>query len=108
MLNDLRSPSSDGDSLNLEKTMHSKKVSPGVAETLLTSEVLGVDPEMIDTDQGRAPYLSGASIQEGCSGHKPIDTMYENTSQDVVDNPREGSTPAPVCLNSGMFPHRRL
>lgn len=79
--------------------------------TLMTDQDLLVHPEMIDGDnmqtaEGR--FKANANLQDGVSGQKGIDTLYENTSQDVVDNPREGSTPAPVCLNSGMFPHRRM
>lgn len=79
--------------------------------TKLTNEDLLVDPEMIDTDNLESAELrfkANASIKEGVSGRKSIDTLYENTSQDIIDNSREGSTPAPVCLNSGMFPHRRM
>jgi hypothetical protein len=80
--------------------------SNGPCGTLMSSVL--ISPEMVDSDQEKAPFLSGASIVEGCSGHKPIDTMFENTSVDYVDNPREGSTPAPVCLTGPMYPHRSL
>ncbi len=79
--------------------------------TKLTDHMLIVDEEMIDTDNlesAEQAFKANANLQEGVSGQKRIDTMYENTSQDVIDNPREGSTPAPVCLNSGMLPHRRM
>jgi hypothetical protein len=79
--------------------------------TKLTNEDLLIDPEMIDTDNlqtAEQQFKANANLKEGVSGRKTIDTMYENTSQAVIDNPREGSTPAPVCLNSGMFPHRRM
>lgn len=79
--------------------------------TKLTDHMLIVDEEMIDTDNletAERQFKAGSSLDEGVSGRKKIDTMYENTSQDVIDNPREGSTPAPVCLNSGMLPHRRM
>ena len=76
--------------------------------TLMTDEDLLIHPEMVDTDQDKPPFLEGACLTEGCSGYKKIDTMYENTSQDSVENPKEGSTPSPICLNSGMYPHRRL
>lgn len=79
---------------------------PGI--THLTDEDLLVDPEMVDTDQGQEPFLAACDIKEGCSGVKKIDTLFENTSQDTVENPREGSTPAPVSINGMMFPHRRL
>lgn len=70
-----------------------------------------IDPEMIDEDNLMTVterFKANASMSDGVSGKLPIDTLYENTSVGVVDNPREGSTPAPVCLNSEMFPHRRL
>jgi hypothetical protein len=76
--------------------------------TLMTNENFVISPEMIDEDQGREPFLSAGSLKEGVSGVKKIDTMYENTSQDYVDNPREGSTPTPDCLTGPMYPHRDL
>ena len=79
--------------------------------TKLTNEDLLVDPEMIDSDNMETVeqgFKANASLAEGVSGRRTIDTMYENTSEGVIDNPREGSTPAPVCLNTGMFPHRRM
>jgi len=76
--------------------------------TLMSDEDLLISPEMVDTDQDKEPFLMACPVEEGCSGIKKIDTMYENTSQDVIDNPREGSTPAPVCLNGPMYPHRSL
>jgi hypothetical protein len=76
--------------------------------TLMSDEDLLISPEMVDTDQDKEPFLADASITEGCSGHKKIDTLYENTSVDIIDNPREGSTPAPVCLNGPMYPNRSL
>ena len=83
----------------------------GPAVTVMTDEDLLVSPEMIDTDnlmgfEGR--FKSNACIMDGCSGKKPIDTMYENTSVDRVENPREKTTPAPVDVIPGMYPHRRL
>lgn len=80
--------------------------------TTLTDEMLIIDPEMIDDDNMmsgvEAQFKANSSLEEGVSGRKAIDTMYENTSQDYIDNPREGSTPAPTCGNDGMFPHRRM
>lgn len=80
--------------------------------TLLTNESMAISPEMVDEDQFdmsvEGQFKAAASIDEGVSGRKPIDTLYENTSCDYVDNPREGSTPAPVCLTGPMYPHRRL
>jgi hypothetical protein len=92
--------------------MKAEKVAPGASITKLTDESMIVDVEMIDGDNMQmdieSRFHANSSIVEGCSGHLPIDTMYENTSQAIVDNPREGSTPAPACLNSEMLPHRRL
>lgn len=76
--------------------------------TLMTDEDLLVSPEMVDTDQEKEPFLAACSIEEGCAGTKKIDTLFENTSCDYVDNPREGSTPAPDCLTGPMYPHRNL
>jgi hypothetical protein len=79
--------------------------------TRLTDEDLLVDPEMVDTDNNKSfeqRFRANACIMEGCSGHKRIDTLYENTSVMWVQNPREGSTPTPVSMNGMMFPHRRL
>lgn len=80
-------------------------------KTLMTNEGFAISPEMVDEDNlqtAEQRFKAGANLKEGVSGRKPIDTLYENTSDDVVDNPREGSTPAPISLNSGMYPHRRL
>jgi hypothetical protein len=74
----------------------------------MTNENLIISPEMVDEDQEREPFLAAGSITEGVAGTKTIDTLYENTSCDYVDNPREGSTPAPVCLTGLMYPHRSL
>lgn len=87
------------------------KISPVMSDTYLSDEQMLIDVEMIDTDNVMGfeqSFKSRACIMEGCSGHKPIDTMYENTSVDRVDNPREGSTPAPIDANGMMFPHRRM
>ncbi|MHC4704029.1 MAG: hypothetical protein ACYTFQ_26005 [Planctomycetota bacterium] len=79
--------------------------------TLMTDEDLLVHPEMIDEDnvegfEGR--FRQNACMTDGCSGKQTIDTLYENTSQDTVENPREKTTEAPVCMNPGMYPHRSL
>lgn len=79
--------------------------------TLMTDEDLLVSPEMIDTDnlmgfEGR--FNANACMYDGCSGKKSIDTMYENTSVDRVENPREKTTPAPMDVIPGMYPHRRF
>ncbi len=76
--------------------------------TLMSDEDLLISPEMVDEDQEKEPLLAACPIEEGCSGIKKIDTMYENTSCDYVDNPREMTTPAPKCLTGPMYPHRNL
>jgi len=83
----------------------------GKQVTLMTDEDLLVHPEMVDTDQGESfegRFRAEACLKDGCSGKKAIDTMFENTSQDTVENPREMTTPAPVSVNPAMYPHRRL
>jgi hypothetical protein len=79
---------------------------PGM--TLGTNEDYIISPEMVDSDQGKEPFLAGGGVVEGIAGTRSIDTLYENTSCDYVENPREGSTPAPACLIGGMYPNRRL
>jgi hypothetical protein len=86
-------------------------MSKGPKITQLSDENMLIDPEMVDADNVmgfNGQFRANASIQDGVSGKKKIDTMYENTSVDYVDNPREGSTSAPMCENDMMFPHRRL
>jgi len=93
-----------------------------------TNENLIIAPNMIDEDQMEsdveAEFRAEGCIEEGCSGRKPIDTLFENTSQDIVDVPRstipevavgrsgvpnhEGTNnPAPVCTDLDDYPHRR-
>lgn len=83
----------------------------GPKVTLMTDEHALIHPEMVDEDnvegfEGR--FKANACMTDGCSGKKSIDTLYENTSQDYVENPREKTTPAPECLTGPMYPHRRL
>jgi hypothetical protein len=82
--------------------------SPNITNTFSPNAL--PDPEMIDVDNvmGFEGMKANGCLTEGCSGSKPIDTLYENTSCDYVDNPREGSTPAPICLTGPMYPHRDL
>lgn len=80
----------------------------GPVVTTLGDESLAIHPEMIDEDQMKPPFMEACSTEEGCSGVKKIDTLFENTSQDWVDNPREGSTPSPECLTGPMYPQRSL
>jgi hypothetical protein len=79
--------------------------------TMMTAEDGLMHAEMIDADnvmgfEGR--FKANACMYDGCSGKKPIDTLYENTSMDRVENPREKTTPAPMDVVPGMYPHRRL
>lgn len=76
-----------------------------------TNENLIIPPNMVDEDnmeggvEGR--FKAGASLDEGVSGRKSIDTSFENTSQDIVDNPRS-MTNEPIGLpDLGDYPHRR-
>jgi len=80
----------------------------GAGATLMTNENFVISPEMIDEDQGKPPFLSAGSLKSGHSGVKSIDTLYENTSQDLVDNPRAMTTPTPELLDGPMYLHRRL
>ena len=97
-------------------------------ETPYTDERLGIPSGMVDTDNmdygTEARFAAGASLQEGVSGAKSIDTEYENFSEDTVDAPRstrqdvpigysgltpdhEGvDNPAPVQVNKSDYPHR--
>ena len=71
-----------------------------------TNDQLSVPPNMLDDDKDdgvEAQFDSGKSIKEGVSGMKKIDTLFENFTQDTVDNPRSGIT-APVDLD--LYPHR--
>ena len=91
-----------------------------------TNDNLAIAPNMVDEDNMHgveSQFYSGASINEGISGQKPIDTNYENFSQDIVDAPRSArkdvkiagmmpshsgvNSPAPVCVDLGEYPHRR-
>ena len=93
-----------------------------------TNDNLIIGPNMVDEDNMdfgvEAQFSAEACIEEGCSGLKPIDTLFENFSQDHVDVPRstlpeqgvgrhgvpnhEGTNnPAPVCTDLQNYPHRR-
>jgi hypothetical protein len=79
--------------------------------TKMTAEDGLMHAEMVDEDnmmgfEGR--FRAEACMYDGCSGKKPIDTMYENTSVDRVENPRSKTTPAPEDVIPGMYPHRRM
>jgi hypothetical protein len=81
---------------------------------------------MIDDDNMHgveSQFYDNACIEDGCSGKKPIDTCYENFSQDIVETPRSArkdvpiagkmpdhagvDNPAPVSADLGLYPHRR-
>ncbi len=105
---------------------HSHKPAIG-QDTLKTNENLLIDVEMIDEDNldsdMEAEFNSQSSLEDGVSGRKSIYTMYENTSDMEIENPRstreeislrgmtpshEGvNNPAPESINKGMYPHRR-
>lgn len=93
-----------------------------------TNDNLIIGPNMVDEDNMdfgvEAQFRAEACIEDGCSGQKSIDTLYENFSQDQVDVPRstlpelavgrsgvpnhEGTNnPAPVCTDLHNYPHRR-
>lgn len=91
-----------------------------------TDERLGISGEMIDDDNMHgveSQFHSQASLEEGTSGRKKIDTSYENFSEDYIETPRsarrevslrgktpehEGvNNPAPECINKDDYPHRR-
>ena len=82
--------------------MHAKIGTP------YTDERLGIPDAMVDDDNMagvEAQFKAGASLEEGLSGKKPIDTLYENTSETDIDSPRNQS--APVQVNKHDYPHRR-
>lgn len=74
-----------------------------------TDERLGIPGAMVDDDNMdgvEAQFKSNASIDEGVSGRKSIDTLFENTSETDIDAPRSGDD-APVQINKYEHPHRR-
>lgn len=83
------------------------KTKPAI--TLMTDDMI-ISPEMVDMDMGgvEAQFHANASIDEGVSGRKPIDTLFENTSEDYIDSPRSASNEPPEDIIPGMYPHRRL
>lgn len=69
----------------------------------------------IDSDEWReqtiiGQFASNASSLEGVSGRKPIDTLYENTDEDIFEMVKSGNsdTPAPIDVKSGRYPHRHI
>jgi len=81
-------------------------------ETPYTDERLGIPGAMLDDDkmQGvEAQFHSKASLEEGVSGRKNIDTEYENFSEADVEAPRSdrAGSPAPIQVNKYDHPHRR-
>ena len=90
-----------------------------------TDDRLGITPEMVDDDNMHgveADFHSQASMEEGVSGRKRIDTLYENYMEVDVEAPRstrrevalrgmtpehEGvDNPAPIQVNKHVNPHR--
>ncbi len=75
-----------------------------------TNENFIIAPNMIDEDQGdsvEAMFATGENLQEGVSGRKSIDTLYENTSQDIVEHPRSMTSPPTALPDLDDYPHRR-
>ncbi len=75
-----------------------------------TNENLVIAPNMIDEDQSdsvEAMFAAGASLQEGVSGAKNIDTLFENFSQDIVEHPRSATSPPTGLPDLDDYPHRR-
>ncbi len=93
-----------------------------------TNDNLIIGPNMVDEDNMEssveAQFSAMACIEEGCSGLKSIDTLYENFSQDHVDVPRsaipelavgrsgvpnhEGTdNPGPIGTDLENYPHRK-
>tara|TARA_Y100000310_G_C20251393_1_gene609266 strand:- start:51 stop:356 length:306 start_codon:yes stop_codon:yes gene_type:complete len=91
-----------------------------------TDERLGIPGAMVDDDNMNgveAQFSANASLEEGISGQKPIDTLFENTSEDDIDAPRSARSevalrgkipehegvdnPAPVQVNKYDYPHRK-
>ena len=65
---------------------------------------------MIDEDNGEGVegvFFAQAGIEEGVSGRKSIDTLFENTTQEVIDNPRSMTTPPIGLPDLDDYPHRR-
>ena len=90
-----------------------------------TDEMLGIPDDMIDDDNMHgveSQFHSQASLEDGVSGRKGIDTLFENTSEAEIETPRsarrevplrgltpnhEGvDNPAPVQVNKHNYPHR--
>ena len=93
--------------------------------TPYTDEKLGTPDNMIDDDNCcsvEEQFVECASLEEGVSGCKPIDTLYDNTSEDRINAPRsarrdvpiagmtpnhEGvNNPAPIGIGDYEYPHR--
>jgi hypothetical protein len=65
-------------------------------------------PEQIpEQDLDKVAPAKNESLQEGVSLRQPIDTTYENTSEDYVDSPRSRGE-APVCVGVWKYPHRLI
>ena len=76
-----------------------------------TNENFVIAPNMVDEDNGEsccAQFAAGASMDEGVSGRKKIDTLFENTSQDIVESPRSASNEPIGLPDLDEYPHRRL
>ena len=92
------------------------KVRPGASTVDYDFEHLGISEWDSDTPCDDERFQDEASLAEGVSGMKPIDTTYENFDEDYVFNPRsdhpfEGEAtnrhPAPHDVKKGRYPHRQ-
>ena len=75
-----------------------------------TNENLVIAPNMVDEDQGlpvEAAFHANADLQEGVSGRKSIDTLFENFSQDIIESPRSASSSPTDLPDLDDYPHRR-
>ena len=75
-----------------------------------TNENFIIAPNMVDEDNGMPcceQFASNANLQEGISGRKGIDTLFENTSQDIVESPRSMTTSPAGLPDLDEYPHRR-
>ena len=89
--------------------------SPGFSEnkmkTKYTNENFVIAANMVDEDNGKPcceAFAANASLSEGIAGRKSIDTLFENTSQDIVESPRSMSTSPAGLPDLDQYPHRRL
>lgn len=61
-----------------------------------------IDDDFVDIRQA---FADGASMQEGVSGRKTIDTTFENTKQTTIQKPMHGEQ---HDLKRHRYPHREF